>query len=330
MRKGCDISTHQDSDLIAGHVDFVKMRSWGMDFVIIRAGQGNWRDYDFDRNWTAAKGILPRSSYFYYDNRFPPKEQAQVYHDAIKLDPEGVCWLDLEDKKSGVYSGWQDWYDFIAEFQRRCNYPLGIYSGYYFWTSALSQASTYQKQYFKQFPLWLAQYPPDPFNVDHSKILVPYPWDNYLILQSGTPAIGHAAGVESEELDYDIFMGTDEQFKAYFWAPNLGEQEEGNTMTEEYKIVWEKGANERKGPSTWDATTGRVYIKGEFIKIAEVIVKVPDYEVWGKLENGYYIALVYAGSVRAEKVVIPQPNEPLHTILVYPDGSLTIDGKPYV
>jgi GH25 family lysozyme M1 (1,4-beta-N-acetylmuramidase) len=211
MIVGYDISRWQ------GHVDFQKMKSYGASFVIIKAGQGNWKDACFDDNWNAAKGVLPRASYFYYDNRHSPAAQALTYWEIIKDDPETIAWLDLEDTQPASYSGWKKWFDFITHFWNLSgDMQMGIYSGYYFWMEAMTQATLPQKEWFAQFPLWLASYPEDPFNVDHSKILKPYPWTRYLILQSGTPSIGLEAGVDSREIDYNIFMGTDEQFAEYF------------------------------------------------------------------------------------------------------------------
>jgi hypothetical protein len=116
---GFDISTWQDSPSIPGVIDFQAMRDYGGRFVIIKAGQGNWKDPDFDVSWKNAKGILPRATYWFYDNRYPPKEQAEKYFEIIKGDLEGMCWLDLEDRQVGIYSGWRGWYDFIVALKDR-------------------------------------------------------------------------------------------------------------------------------------------------------------------------------------------------------------------
>jgi hypothetical protein len=215
--KGFDISTYQDSPLVAGHVDFAKMRAWGADFVIIRAGQGTWKDEDFDRSWDNAKGVLPRSSYFFYDNRFKPQDQAEKYHEIISRDPEGFCWLDIEHTVSGAYGNLDGWYNFLVKFHSLCNYPVGIYTGFWYFVERTALETSFEKQYFAKYPLWLASYPPDPFNVDHSKIRIPYPWKKYIMLQSGTPAIGLEAGVESRDIDYNIFMDNSEFTK--FFTP---------------------------------------------------------------------------------------------------------------
>jgi len=225
MKFGFDISTYQDSTVIFGNVDFHKMRDYGASFVIIKAGQGDWMDQDFPVSWTNAKGVLPRASYWYYDNRYDPKEQAQLYWNIIRDDPEGICWLDLEDRQSGSYAGWRKWYDFIVEFQRLLGREIGIYTGFYYWVERMAYATEAQIEYWKQFKLWLASYPENPFEPDYENILIPPPWDKYEILQSGTPAIGLAAGVESKDIDYDLM--TDTAFEQMFGQV----YQEGESMT---------------------------------------------------------------------------------------------------
>jgi GH25 family lysozyme M1 (1,4-beta-N-acetylmuramidase) len=208
---GFDVSKWQ------GSIDFQLMKSYGAKFVVIKAGQGNWPDPSFETNWKNAKGVLPRASYWYLDNRYPPKDQAEKYFEIIKGDLDGMCWLDLEDRQAGLYAGWRSWYDFIERL--KALYPgvrLGIYSGFYYIVEMLSYATRAQRQYFEQFPLWLANYGSDPFHPNYSTIMTPLPWLDYLILQSGTPAIGLEVGVGSREVDYNQFNGDLEKFAQYF------------------------------------------------------------------------------------------------------------------
>jgi GH25 family lysozyme M1 (1,4-beta-N-acetylmuramidase) len=218
-----------------GKIDFNKMKSYGASAVIMKASQGNWEDDRFAENWKASKGVLPRASYHYYDNRYPPKEQAHAWFEAIQHDLEGMCWLDLEDSQTGLYAGWRAWYDFIAELL--AIYPgarIGIYSNFYYIVERLSYATTSQRNYFGQFPLWLASYQIDPFKPRYASILIPQPWLEYLILQSGTPAIGLDAGVESKEIDYNQFNGDPIKFLKFFGAapaiPEIPTQPEEGTM----------------------------------------------------------------------------------------------------
>jgi hypothetical protein len=251
---GYDISKWQ------GNVDFAKMKGGGASFVIMKASQGNWTDPKFTENWKAAKGILPRASYHYYDNRYPPDAQARKYFDVIRPDLEGMCWLDLEDRSAGVYAGWKNWFDFLEEL--KVLYPgvrAGIYSNFFYAVEMLSFATRAQRDYFGQYPLWLANYGTDPFHPAYSSIMVPLPWLECLILQSGTPAIGPDAGVESLEIDYNQFNGDMAKFSQYFKLssgevitsdPVLPPDEEGNNMSvsQWYKVTSTVTLQIRNGP----------------------------------------------------------------------------------
>jgi hypothetical protein len=243
---GFDISTYQDAPTISGNVDFHKMRDYGASFVIIKAGQGDWRDPDFLTSWHNAKGILPRASYWYYDNSFDPKVQARKYWDIIKIDPEGICWIDLEDRQGGDFWDWKHWYDFIEEFKLVSQLPyerIGIYTNYYYWQESTRMATTAHLSYFAKFRLWLAGYGEknsDPLHPNYALLMCPAPWIVCDILQSGTPVIGLAAGVESLEIDYDQLNGGDAEFERIFGIiPQQPEQPptEGNITMSRYEAA---------------------------------------------------------------------------------------------
>jgi GH25 family lysozyme M1 (1,4-beta-N-acetylmuramidase) len=204
--------------------NFRKMRDYGASAVVCKASQRNYADPSFEYNWPAAKGILPRSSYHYYDNTYSAIGQAKVYWDVIKSDMEGVCWLDLEDRDSGTYRGWRYWYDWLETFKLLSGLPddrIGIYTAYYYWMEEMQKANTFQQEYFKRYPLWLADYGKrgsDPLHPDLKAIIVPKPWydSDCLMVQTGTPVIGLAAGVSSKEIDYNVFNGGMDKFNQVF------------------------------------------------------------------------------------------------------------------
>jgi hypothetical protein len=67
--------------------------------------------------------------------------------------------------------------------------------------------------------------------------MTPLPWLDYLILQSGTPAIGLDAGVSSLEIDYNQFDGDAAKFAHYFGtAPQTELPTEGETTVATYEI----------------------------------------------------------------------------------------------
>lgn len=217
--KGFDISRHQDNPLTPKKTDFSKMVDYGASFVIMKAGQLNWEDRDFSYNWNGVKSVgLSRSSYWFCDKADSGKKQAQKYFD-ILLDNGyngEICFADYE---SGAWSNQDELYNFIVELQRISGLPnekVGIYTAYYWWLEHVK--TVFQREWYAQYPLWLANYIPDPFSNDYSAIKTPSAWKDseVLILQKGTPSIGLEVGVESKEIDYNEFNGGVEKYKQYF------------------------------------------------------------------------------------------------------------------
>jgi GH25 family lysozyme M1 (1,4-beta-N-acetylmuramidase) len=221
---GTDISFYQGFPPGLPVVDFRKMRSYGFDFVIIKAGQRNYPDPAFYVSWEAAKGVLPRSTYWYYSNDYSAIAQASKYWEIIKDDLEGICWLDLEDNNPGNYRGFRYWYDFLETFAILSGLPdarIGIYTAYYYWFDEMLKANASQRDYFRRYPLWLADYGragSDPMQPDFIRKVVPKPWRDVdcLIVQTGTPVIGLAAGVSSLEIDMNFFNGDRARFNSVF------------------------------------------------------------------------------------------------------------------
>jgi GH25 family lysozyme M1 (1,4-beta-N-acetylmuramidase) len=216
-----DLSTYQDSPLIVGHVNYRKMRDWGFRAVGIRAGIGSIADADFEINWNNSRGILPRFTYFAHDPIVTPKEHANKYWNLIKSDREGPCVWDLEKRGAtgGAFALWRQWYDCLTEFQMLSGLSsdwIWIYTGHFFFEEFTMSATDAQRAWFKQFPLWLASYPQDPFHPNYADIKCPRPWSECVMLQSGTPAIGIEAGVESKDLDYNQWNGGEASFARYF------------------------------------------------------------------------------------------------------------------
>lgn len=298
-----------------GDINFVKMAAEGVMGVIIKCGQALARDPMFLVNWAKSKAVqLPRGSYWFYDSTVAPKVQAAKWWESIKLDKgELKCWLDLEENYGGPYAGWKNWKIFLQEFMLLSGLKpddIGIYTGYYYWI-ANSPTNLADLNWFGQFWLWLAWYTTNPANV-----LIPKPWTQAKLLfwqygtmgPDGKTPNGERYGVQSIEVDENNFNGDGTLYKELFGLDVVvtppPEPPTGEIM--QYRVVWEKGANERTGPSTSDAWTNKVYAKGEIIDIVgDLIVKSIGYEVWGKLPNNRYVALIYGGTDRAVPVIPP-------------------------
>lgn len=346
---GVDISTHQDSPYIPGNNDFNQMKAAGVHFLVIRASNGLTKDADFDLNWENSKGLFPVSPYHYYNNTKNPYEQARFYWSVIKdkIDDKCMVWVDIEDRQSG-YLGWKHWYNFIAELKRVSGLPssrIGIYTGYYYWTEFTQTATTTELNWFVQFALWLAWYIPNPLESDpvklqeqYSIIKSPKPWVTCKILQVGTPVIGNRLGVESEEIDWNHFNGTKEDFDNFFGGhatepepPPTGEtMDKGTVTTASLKIRTGPGIQYPEkypplgGLRLNDVVYGDLDEATKWFHFNKIVRSTGQTEIF----DGWSSAV-------SETLMIVEPVAPptevtlKHTILVYSDGSVVIDGVSY-
>ena len=199
---GPDVSFYQDDNATERMVDFAQMKVGGAAFVIIRSGQNLWADPDFKLNWQAAKRVLPRGSYWFYDSRVEPKRQADLWVSLFDGDyGELPLFADFEDNYGGAWNKWQDFYVFLERV--RAIIPaikeVGIYTAYYYWLENTMYADG-ATEYFKQFPLWVANY-------GVTSPLVPKPWTGWTFWQYTDKGDGSTYGVESKNIDLNYFNG---------------------------------------------------------------------------------------------------------------------------
>ncbi|HRQ23758.1 MAG TPA: SH3 domain-containing protein [Anaerolineales bacterium] len=210
---GTDISFWQDDPQTPEGIDFAKMRQ-NAEYVIIRAGQNLWTDRDFKVNWREAKRVgLPRGSYWFYDSRADPKQQAELWASIFSGDfGELPLFADFEDNYGGAFSGWRHWYTFLERIKQLApGREIGIYTAYYYWVQntisvGIPAASL---DYFKQYPLWIANY-------GVSTPLVPKPWTDWTFWQFTDKGNGPLYGVESLNIDLNYFNGDLPAFRARF------------------------------------------------------------------------------------------------------------------
>lgn len=212
-----DISKWQDDPNTAKIVDFEKMKSKGVQGIILKCGEGNAIDRAFlayvkELNYVG----IPFGIYWYYNNKYPPRNQAKLLESTIRdnhIIPLLGVWLDLEDRNPGNYIGWKHWYDFLHELKIRLipTRKIGIYTGHYYFTEFTQQAGIPSEslQWFAQFPLWIASYGYAPRATK--------PWgDSWTLWQFTDVLDGLAYGAESKELDGNYFNGNLEEFKKFF------------------------------------------------------------------------------------------------------------------
>ena len=216
---GSDVSFYQykyeDATLkkITEWIDFEKMKTLS-PFVIIRAGQNTWKDICFDVSWKNAKDAgLSRGSYWFYDSRATPQSQAEKWADTLNGDlGELPLWCDIEDNYGGPYGSWKHWYNFIERLKLLVpKKEIGIYTAYYYWLerTVVKGIPAASLEYFKQYPLWIANY-------GVSIPLVPKPWNEWTFWQYMDNGDGEAYGVKSKQIDLNYFNGDFSEFRSRF------------------------------------------------------------------------------------------------------------------
>lgn len=211
---GPDVSFYQDDPQTPQGINFIKMRQAGAGYIIIRAGQNLWGDRDFKANWRESKAAgMPRGSYWFYDSRADPKKQAELWVSQFDGDfGELPLWCDFEDNYGGSFKGWKNWYNFMERLKALVpDKELGVYTAYYYWLENMAGVPTASVNYFKQYPLWIANY-------GTTTPLVPKPWiaDEWTLWQFTDNGDGALYGVESGNIDLNYFNGDLAAIKARF------------------------------------------------------------------------------------------------------------------
>ncbi len=294
-------------------INYSLMRSM-TDTIIVRAGQNNWIDSEFVRNWMNAKG-MKRGVYWFFDGRVTPQSQAEILVNLIKSDmPEMEIWIDWEHNYGGAYEGLKS----VVAMMKRIEELLpsavvGVYTGYYFFvqnSNSLTNAAEYT--YLKNKPLWLAWY-----TSDASIVKIPAPWSSLLLWQFGTPAVGYDYGCGTLNLDMNYFNGSQAEFTERYGVtvtPPTGE-----TMSNKGTVV--RTVRIRNADNT-DAG-GLLYagdiVYGE-VKLAfginrifynRIYRKAGNVQTWvgnsALIDGGVTLITTQAGFTDPAEVVVPPP-----------------------
>ena len=271
-----DISHHQDA------CDFKKFKTKSHG-VIFKAGQGPWVDEKFEefRNG-AIQARVPFGTYWFYDERFEPKKQAQLWVATIKNNP-GVlgAWLDLEEWKPGPFNTWVHWKECMEEFKALLpNVTIGVYTRKNYFDKHVGN----NYAYFVKHPVWVAHYTTDP------KPLIPNGWQDWTIWQYSQTGDGKAHGVKSDNIDMDRYNLDEAAFKQRF---NPADIPSGN----KYKVTADPTLNVRAAP---DKNSER---RGSF-KLNEIIEKLEENPegTWFKVRNANGALTGWCSAAWLEKV----------------------------
>ena len=211
---GPDVSFYDDNDDTIRGIDFNRMGSVS-EFVIVKVGQKDYIDSDFEVNWNTSKlAGIPRGSYWFYDSRYDPKKQAEIYIEALGNDlGELPLFADFEESYNGTYKGWRNWKIFLDRLAELApSKEIGIYTAYYYWKDNAVDVGA-DLNYFGQYLLWVANY-------GVSSPLLPKPWTDWLFWQYTDSGSGSYYGTESSAIDLNYFNGTLQEFNDRFDIPD--------------------------------------------------------------------------------------------------------------
>ena len=254
-----------DISMWNGVLDWQKAAAAGVKFAMMKASQANYPDGKFKANWSAAKGLVLRGAYHYYDWSVPPLLQANRFIASLAGDRgELPPVLDYEElggipAKATALAGLRQWLDRIETVTGRV--PI-LYTSYGMWQAHGSADASWAR-----YPLWLAAY-------TAGEPMIPRPWERYLFWQYTSSARGADFGAVNGTMDLNRFDGNLEDLftLAGTQPPQV---ETGETM--EYPVIYKKVATTswgfipvRNGPAN-DGTADL------FGLMAGAVVGVPDF-----------------------------------------------------
>jgi GH25 family lysozyme M1 (1,4-beta-N-acetylmuramidase) len=217
--QGFDFSVYQDDPATPAFIDFAKARAGGMEFCIGRAAYGLVKDSIFPRGFDEAqKAGLITGVYQFADYRTFAKNNVAALVKILDGRKPDLVALDLEENQAYWPGMWPSnganlttWVsDYLNEYRTQgLKFPLVFYTNL---TTIQQMRAAAQRlaDLAKELPLWFAWYDP---SEPHSSNFAP--WAKCLFRQPRPSAVGRQFGMESGNLDTDIWNGTLEELKAF-------------------------------------------------------------------------------------------------------------------
>jgi lysozyme len=217
--EGADVSTWQ------ALIDWIKLSS-KVDFAFIRAGSINnetgncYVDYQFVRNAQLAPPLLPVGFYWYFRPNHDPVRQAEYFADLIRT----VEWklppvADVEFSNQMAQSIVADRvHTFVARLSQLLDVKPIIYTRGAFWNIAVGNPT-----WASSFDCWIARYrsndldTPDLTGPWADGRFKPRSWDTWRFWQWQADGNnkGEEYGVQSDDIDLNVFNGTMDEFNRY-------------------------------------------------------------------------------------------------------------------
>lgn len=196
---GIDVSKHQH-DINWKQVEDMHVKGIKLSFVFIKASEGASRtDNSFQKNWKGVEQTkLLRGAYHFFRPVKDPKIQADLFMSQVKLkkgDLPPVVDVENANRQSTV-SICRNLQKFLDLLENKYQVKPIIYSNLSFYSRHLAGK-------FTKYPVWIAYYLEDPFELPDERN-----WSFWQYTESG-----NVNGI-SGKVDFNVFHGSIGQLKA--------------------------------------------------------------------------------------------------------------------
>lgn len=196
---GIDVSKHQ-YDINWKQVEDMKVKGVKLSFVFIKASEGATRsDNNFQKNWKEVDQTrLIRGAYHFFRPVKDPKTQARLFIGQVKLkvgDLPPVVDVENANRQSTACIC-QNLQKFLDLLEDEYHVKPIIYSNLSFYTRHLQNK-------FTKYPVWIAYYLEDPFELPDER-----KWSFWQYTESG-----NVNGIKAK-VDFNVFHGSLGQLKA--------------------------------------------------------------------------------------------------------------------
>jgi GH25 family lysozyme M1 (1,4-beta-N-acetylmuramidase)/ABC-type amino acid transport substrate-binding protein len=173
-----------DVSLFEPVIDWAKVKGQNIDFVFIRASQGERVDPTFDTHWTGAKEVgIIRGAYHFLDRSVDCSSQAKTFLEKVNLEssdlppvlvlaslpsdistskgtnPSGTVPAATLTTNEQLISCAETWLTIVEDATGRR--PI-IYSSQFFLIDQVSDSNGNPPAWSMKYPLWIASYPNNP------------------------------------------------------------------------------------------------------------------------------------------------------------------------
>ena len=199
--RGIDISHYQESFTFKNNIDF----------IVIKATEGIGKDDKFEELLASAKDVSIKGAYHYFRTEVSPILQAENLLACVNNKCLHFLVVDYEAKNNVLdMAGAASLLDMLEYLVANQAVPIILYTSPYIYRDNLRV--WYEE--FDAFPLWLARWSGDSETGDPTQGILERDWQFWQYSADGN-LMGEEYGVESRDVDLDVFNGTFEDLKAW-------------------------------------------------------------------------------------------------------------------